>query len=207
MIDVGAGTGKLTAPLAERGAEVLAVEPVAEMRARIAERTARATAVAGVAERPARRRRVGGRDRRRAGIPLVRHRRRAGRVRPLPAAGGAPRADLEPPGADDELQTRITALLEPLRGDAPRHAVGAWREVFEHPGPFEQRRRLRARVHPGARPRRPLDRVGSISFVAALEPQPRAELLARVGELCLDGAIVELPYVCEASSTGGPAGR
>ena len=46
---------------------------------------------------PARRGRVGGRDRRRPGVPLVRHRARAGRVRPLPAAGGPPRADLESP--------------------------------------------------------------------------------------------------------------
>jgi SAM-dependent methyltransferase len=37
VVDVGAGTGKLTAPLVERGAQVLAVEPVAAMRAVLAE--------------------------------------------------------------------------------------------------------------------------------------------------------------------------
>ncbi len=47
--------------------------------------------------------------------------------------------------------------------------------------------------------------MGSISFVAALEPEPRAELLARVGELCPEGATVELPYVCEAFVYGRPA--
>src|SRR4051812_49689449 len=34
-VDLAAGTGKLTRPLAATGAEVVAVEPVAEMRARI----------------------------------------------------------------------------------------------------------------------------------------------------------------------------
>ena len=36
VLDLGAGTGKLTSMLVERGAHVVAVEPVAEMRAKIA---------------------------------------------------------------------------------------------------------------------------------------------------------------------------
>ena len=154
VLDVGAGTGKLTAPLAERGAEVLAVEPVAEMRARIA-------AADGPRDRgrrrrraPARRGRVGGRDRRRPGLPLVRHRAGAGRVRPVPAAGRPPRADLEPPqrrrraAAPDHRLARTGAR----RRTAPRH--GRLARGVRAPGAVHAGRRVRARVHPGARPRR-----------------------------------------------------
>ena len=89
-------------------------------------------------------------------------------------------------------------MLEPLRGDAPRHAAGAWREVFEHPGPFEQRDGFELEFvqeldRAGLR-----DRVGSISFVAAANPEQREELLARVAELCPADGVVALAYVCEA---------
>ena len=50
MLDIGAGTGKLTRPLLERGLHVVAVEPVDGMRATL-ERTAPAADVrAGQAE-------------------------------------------------------------------------------------------------------------------------------------------------------------
>ena len=42
VVDLAAGTGKLTRPLAATGAEVVAIEPVAEMRARIGDAAARA---------------------------------------------------------------------------------------------------------------------------------------------------------------------
>jgi len=40
------------------------------------------------------------------------------------------------------------------------------------------------------------DRVGSTSFVAALDDGPRAEVLAAVRALAADGP-VDVPYVCE----------
>lgn len=50
VVDLGAGTGKFTRLLALTGAHVLAVEPVAEMRARLSELLPGVTVTAGTAE-------------------------------------------------------------------------------------------------------------------------------------------------------------
>jgi SAM-dependent methyltransferase len=50
VLDLGAGTGKLTRVLAARYAKVIAVEPLAELRAVLAERVPEAEALPGVAE-------------------------------------------------------------------------------------------------------------------------------------------------------------
>jgi SAM-dependent methyltransferase len=50
VLDVGAGTGKLTRVLATRYAHVIALEPLAEMRAILEQRVPRAEALPGVAE-------------------------------------------------------------------------------------------------------------------------------------------------------------
>ncbi|MDX6315532.1 MAG: hypothetical protein QOF44_4996, partial [Streptomyces sp.] len=50
VVDLGAGTGKFTRLLALTGAEVVAVEPVAEMRERLAELLPGVNATAGTAE-------------------------------------------------------------------------------------------------------------------------------------------------------------
>jgi ubiquinone/menaquinone biosynthesis C-methylase UbiE len=51
VVDLAAGTGKLTRPLEERFAEVVAVEPADEMRAVLEARSPRAVSRAGTAER------------------------------------------------------------------------------------------------------------------------------------------------------------
>jgi SAM-dependent methyltransferase len=50
VLDLGAGTGKLTRSLVARGLEVVAVEPLAEMRASLAAALPEVNAVAGTAE-------------------------------------------------------------------------------------------------------------------------------------------------------------
>jgi SAM-dependent methyltransferase len=50
VLDLGAGTGKLTRSLAARGLEVVAVEPVAEMRANLAAALPEVRALEGTAE-------------------------------------------------------------------------------------------------------------------------------------------------------------
>jgi SAM-dependent methyltransferase len=198
VIDVGAGTGKLTGPLTERGADALAVEPVAEMRARIAARAPGATTADGVAERlPAA---DGWADAVVAGQAFHWFATDTALAEFARCLGPEGRLGLiwnrRAPG--DPVQRRITVMLEPLRGDAPRHATDAWREVFEHPGPFDQRDGFELEFVQRLDRDGLVDRVGSISFVAALDERRRDELLAEVAELCPRDGTIGLTYVCEA---------
>jgi SAM-dependent methyltransferase len=198
VIDVGAGTGKLTAPLAARGAEVLAIEPVEEMRARIGARAPAARALEGVAERLPEA--AGAADAVVAGQAFhwfANERALAEFARVLKPAG---RLGLiwNRRAPDDPLQARITELLEPLRGDAPRHAAGAWRDIFDASAPFERADAFELEFIQDLDREGLVDRVGSISFVAALKPARRARVLADVAALAPDVGSVGLGYVCEA---------
>jgi SAM-dependent methyltransferase len=174
LVDLAAGTGKLTRPLLATGAEVVAVEPVAEMRAAL---PAGARALDGTAE-----------------------------AMPLPTAsadavavaqafhwfdGDAALAEihrvLRPGGAlalvwnrrrmDDPLNQAIEELTTPHRGRTSTFHTGAWRAAFERTklfGPFEER------IFPNEQSLdadRLVDRVASISFIAALGEQERTEVL------------------------------
>jgi SAM-dependent methyltransferase len=198
VIDVGAGTGKLTAPLLARGARIVAVEPVNAMRRRLTERAPGARALAGTAER----------------LPIA-----AGTAAAVVAgqafhwfanevALAEFRRVLRPGGRlgliwnrrrlEQSLQAAIGELLEPHRGDAPRYASDAWRTVLADTDRFVAEGEYEVDFEQPLDEDGLADRVSSISFIAALADDTRAALLTRVRELGRAHAPIRLAYTSEA---------
>jgi SAM-dependent methyltransferase len=190
VVDLAAGTGKLTRPLAALGCEVIAIEPVAEMRAAIGPS---ARALDGTAE----------------AMPLPDDSADAVTVgqafhwfdarkalaeieRVLRPGGALALAWNRRPVESSSLWAAISELIEPYHDDAPSHRSGAWREAFAGRELAEQRFEFTQHLDADGL----ADRVGSISFIAALEDEQRLPLLARVRALAGTGA-VDVPYVCE----------
>ena len=94
VLDLAAGTGKLTRQLVDTGAELVAVEPIAEMRAKLVATVPGRRGARGHGRADPAPESLGRCRGRRPGVPLVR--RRSGRERdsPRPAPDGRARADL-----------------------------------------------------------------------------------------------------------------
>jgi ubiquinone/menaquinone biosynthesis C-methylase UbiE len=193
VLDLAAGTGKLTRPLLAAGIEVIAVEPVAEMRAAL---PAGARALEGTAE----------------AIPLE-----DAAVDGVTVGqafhwfdGDAALAEiarvLRPGGVlallwnrrvlEDPLNQAIEQLVGPYRGDVPAHRTGAWREAFGRTasfGPLEEKvfENVLEQDAEGLEAR-----VASISFIASLEPAERARVLEQARALAGEGT-VRVPYRTE----------
>lgn len=172
VVDLGAGTGKFTGRLLATGAQVIAVEPVAEMRARLAAALPLAQALDGSAE----------------AIPL-----RDASVDVLVCAQAfhwfASNAALDEihrvlkPGGKLALVwnlrdarvpwvARLDGIVNVLQGDTPRYYTGAWRQVFPHPGFGPLQEQHFSQGHSGSVENVIFNRVRSTSFIAAL---PEAE--------------------------------
>jgi SAM-dependent methyltransferase len=174
VVDLAAGTGKLTSPLLATGAEVVAVEPVAEMRAAL---PAGARAVDGTAE----------------AMPLATASADAVAVAQAfhwfdgGAALGEIHRVLRPGGAlalvwnrrrmDEPLNQAIDELIAPYRPHPSSFHTGAWRAAFERTelfGPFEQRVFLNEQSLDADGL---VDRIASVSFIAALDENERTQVL------------------------------
>jgi SAM-dependent methyltransferase len=97
---------------------------------------------------------------------------------------------------EDEIHQRIEALLAPYRGTVPAHRAEGWREAFADTllfAPLQDETFANEQVLDAGGL---ADRVGSISFVAALEDDERARLLEATRALARDG-VVTLRYVTE----------
>ncbi|MCE1237691.1 MAG: methyltransferase domain-containing protein [Hyphomicrobiales bacterium] len=182
-VDLGAGTGKFTPRLLSTGARVIAVEPVAAMRAELAARFAEVEALEGTAQ----------------AMPLP-----DGSVDAVVCAQAFHwfasaealaeiRRALKPGGAlglvwneRDERTAwvaALTRLMTPHEGDAPRFHSGAWREVFPAEG-FSALEETRMRHgHTGPAERVIVDRLLSVSFIAALPEADRGAFATQVRAL------------------------
>jgi SAM-dependent methyltransferase len=198
VLDLAAGTGKLTRLLATSGATVIAVEPVAEMRAAL---PASGQVLDGTAEQ----------------IPVG-----AGTADLVTVAqafhwfdGDAALAEihrvLRPGGRlalvwnrrieDAPVNVAIEAILAPYSAGVPTHRRDEWRGAFDRTtlfGPLEEHVFANEQVLDADGI---ADRVGSISFVASLPDEQRAEVLSAARALAADGPVT-IPYRTELQVAG-----
>ena len=183
VLELGAGTGKLTSQLVPLRARVVAVEPVTEMRGRLIAAVPSAVPLAAAAE----------------ALPLGDGTIDAalaaqafhwfdhdaalaelGRVlRPRGRLGLA--WNVRDPMVD--WSRRITEIIDRLAGDTPRHGSAVWRAAFERCGWFVPIGEASFPNPMSVTPEQVVDRVASISFVAAAEPGAREEVLDEVRSL------------------------
>jgi SAM-dependent methyltransferase len=194
VLDLAAGTGKLTRALAPTGAALVAVEPVVEMRAKIAETLPEVEVLAGTAE----------------AIPLADAAVDAVTVgqafhwfrgdealveihRVLRPDG---RLGLIWNGRDESVEwvARLTRIMEPYRGNAPAYRREEWREPFGRTALFAGLEHEVFRLDHELDPEGLVARVTSVSFIAALPDQERQAVAARVRELVRGRGSVVLPY-------------
>lgn len=204
VVDLGAGTGKFTPMLLASGATVVAVEPVDAMRAQLSLTLPEVHALSGSAE----------------SMPLGDASADAlvcaqafhwfaneGAMREI-------RRVLKPGGRlgliwnvrDDSVPwvAALTDIMTPYEGDVPRYLSGAWQALFPAEG-FGPLALTRLRYfHTGPPAQVIVDRVMSVSFIAALPPAEQDAVRARLGDLiatdpALRGCdVVSFPYNTEA---------
>jgi SAM-dependent methyltransferase len=188
IVDLAAGTGKLTRHLVPIAAEVLAVEPVDAMRRQLERAVPGARTVGATAE----------------AMPFADASVDVVTVAQAFHWFDAPRAldeiarVLRIGGSlgiiwnirDERVAwvADLTRIMEPYRGDTPTHRTGAWRRAVEDDPRFTP---LVERSFPSEQHLSPdgvVDRVTSVSFIAALSDAERGSVEARVRALLASDA-------------------
>jgi SAM-dependent methyltransferase len=200
VLDLAAGTGKLTRRLRPAGADLVVVEPVDGMRAALSQALPDIEALPGTAE----------------AIPLpdasvdvvtvgqafhwfdgdsalaeihrvLRHGGRLGLIWNV---------------KDESVDwiEKLGGIMESYRGDAPRVASGAWKDAFDRTTLFTPLERARFTFVHEADFAAVVARVTSVSFIAALPPTEFARVVDKVRELLATHpetrgrSTFELPY-------------
>lgn len=188
VVDLAAGTGKLTRLLVPSGAEVIAVEPIAEMRAKI--ETARV--LEGTAE----------------AIPLpdestdavtvaqafhwFRAEDALAEIRRVLRPGGGLALVWNIRDERDPIHAATSAIMQPLEEKVPRGAKQNWSDVIDatETATFDHEQLVDEDAF--------VERFTSVSFVAAASAEQRAEVEEQLRALVRDaGRPIRLPYVTE----------
>ena len=215
VVDLGAGTGKLTRRLVATGADVVAVEPIPEMRARLEAALPQVEAVDGTAE----------------DLPLANHSvdavlvaqafhwfdglRAASEIRRVLRPGGGLGLVWQARDASVPWVARLNEIIDAADDGHPRFRTFAWREAFDRTALFEPLREAQLGSIQVATPEAIVDRVASISYIAAMTDEHREPVLADVRRLLATEPatagleVIELPHVVHvywSRPTEAPAG-
>jgi SAM-dependent methyltransferase len=194
VVDLAAGTGKLTRLLMPTGAEVIAVEPIAQMRALITS----APTIDGTAE----------------AIPLedesvdavtvaqafhwFRAEDALPEIRRVLRPGGGLALIWNTRDERDPAQAAISEILEPLGRDTPRRRKREWRGVLDGSGLFTPCETATFDHAQELDEDGLVERFCSISFVASAPREVYADVEARVRAVAREhGTPVRLPYITE----------
>jgi len=194
LVDLAAGTGKLTRLLVRSGADVIAVEPLAALRAlienaRVLEGTAEAMPLPDASADA-------------VTVAQAFHWFRAeealAEIHRVLRPGGGVALVWNTRDERDPLHAAVSELLGPLEGDAPRRHKRDWGEVVDASGLFTPTERAAFDHEQLVDEDGFVERFTSISFVAAAPDDARAQVEARLRDLAREtGAPIRLPYVTE----------
>ena len=198
VLDLAAGTGKLTAPLVGTGARVVAVEPSKGMLAVLRGAAPDAEALTGTAEE------IPVADACADAVTVAQafhwfaNDQALAEIHRVLRPGGAlalvwNRRDLTAPA-----HRALEELLARAVGDTPRHRDGDWERVVNASPPFEPLASTELPNDQTLPPNGLVARAASTSFIAAMEEPERRELLAELArrEAELPQPVV-LPHACE----------
>jgi ubiquinone/menaquinone biosynthesis C-methylase UbiE len=183
VVELGAGTGKFTKALQATGAAVVAVEPVEAMRRKLGELLPELTVVDGTAE----------------AIPLAdasvdavvaaqafhwfRAEEALAEMHRVLKAGGGLGLVWNARDESSEWGRELTRIIEAHEGSTPRYKSFAWRAAFDKGELFSPLEKAEFPHVQMLSPQAIEDRVGSISFIAAMADAEREKVLAQVREL------------------------
>jgi len=188
VLDLAAGTGKLTRTLLAAGLEVVAVEPQAEMREPLVGHIGEARVREGFAE----------------AIPLEDDSVRAVTVsdafhwfdhaaalreieRVLEPGGGLAVIFTTPDWSGASWAHELGSLIVSLRPEHPAFDGPSWQEAVRASGHWSEVRELRLSVPQKADPERVVDHVASISWIASLPPDRLASTIEQVRKIVSSG--------------------
>ncbi len=188
VLDLAAGTGKLTRALLRAGFDVVAVEPQAPLRDVLAASIGAERVRDGVAE----------------AIPLPDASVAAVTVadafhwfdraaalteirRVLRPGGGVAVISTAPDWSDASWAPEFGSLMESLLPEHPHFHGPPWHDAVRADGHWGEPREIRVTTTQPSDPERIVDWVASMSWIAAMGDEQRSEVLARIDGLVRDG--------------------
>ena len=193
VLDVGAGTGKLTRDLIPLGADVIALEPVPAMREQLVSALPTVTAINGIAEE------MPIED---ASVDVITVGQAFHWFNATAAIVDMHRV-LKPGGGLGVVSngwnltvpwvSRMQEVVHSYAGDTPRHDTSTWRDEVDNSRLFTQ---LREQVFPHVVTgdlTTLLFRVSSVSYISVLEEGERAHVLRKVAEIVSNAGANQQP--------------